>query len=50
MKTITTYQLEPDDILYYVHKSNDQYIVEEIVLDESNFVKDVIKKNTGMLQ
>lgn len=43
MKAITIHQLEPGDILYYVHKPNDQYIVEEIVLDESNFVKDVIK-------
>lgn len=43
MKTITTYQLEPGDILYYVHKPDEQYVVDEIVLDESNFVKDVIK-------
>lgn len=43
MKTITTYQLEPGDILYYVHKPDDQYVVDEIILNESNFVKDVIK-------
>lgn len=43
MKTITTYQLEAGDVLYYVHKPDDQYIVDEIVLNESNFVKDVIK-------
>ena len=43
MKTITTYQLEVGDVLYYVHKPDDQYIVDEIVLNESNFVKDVIK-------
>ena len=43
MKTITTYQLEAGDVLYYVHKPDDQYVVDEIVLDESNFVKDVIK-------
>lgn len=43
MKQITTYQLEPGDILYYVHKPDDQYVVDEIVLDESNFIKDVIK-------
>lgn len=43
MKTITTYQLEAGDVLYYVHKPDDQYVVDEIVLGESNFVKDVIK-------
>lgn len=43
MKTITTYQLEAGDVLYYVHKPDDQYIVDEIVLNESNFVKDVVK-------
>lgn len=43
MKTITTYQLEPGDVLYYVHKPDEQYVIDEIVLDESNFIKDVIK-------
>ena len=26
MKTITTYQLEAGDVLYYVHKPDDQYV------------------------
>lgn len=43
MKQIITYQLEPGDILYYVHKPDEQYVVDKIVLDESNFIKDVIK-------
>lgn len=47
MKTITTYQLEPGDVLYYVHKPDDQYVVDEIVLDESNFIKDVIKHSVS---
>lgn len=43
MKTITTYQLEVGDGLYYVHKPNDRYVIDEIVLNESNFIKDIIK-------
>ena len=38
MKTITTYQLEAGDVLYYVHKPDDQYVVDEIVGDKNGIV------------
>jgi hypothetical protein len=46
MKNIIVRQLEAGDTLYYVHKPQDEYIVDEIKLSEasmSQFVPNTIK-------
>ena len=54
MKEIVIHQLETGDILYYVHKPQDEYIVDEIKLSEasmSQFVPNTIKlsiKNSNL--
>lgn len=54
MKNVIIRQLETGDILYYVHKPNDKYVVDEIKLGKSNisqFVPNTIKlpiKNSNL--